>query len=95
LELYEELRHQIPHFDELTPEHRQVTFDRVWKLRQHVEANQDDLPDPGTALLHDSLTHAALYFLEVYDQERQQGSDRTKSGALVGLDDYRNQLKAS
>ena len=111
METYESIRHRIPHFDEMAPEQRNEMFGRVWKLRQHVENNQDSLPKPGAPMLHDALTHAALFFIEVYDREQRLVSPEEivavepwgrliseltpDSGELALLDEYRKRLKVS
>ena len=98
--MYETIRHRITRFDEVSPEERKELFERVWKLREHLESNQEDLPKPQVALLHDALTHAALYFIEIYDRERKQlradETTATESGSgVASLDEYRKHLKAS
>ena len=104
MEKYESLRRRITHFDEMKPEDKKEIFQQVWELRRHVEYNQDGFPKPGAALLHDALTHAALFFIEVYDQERNQtqrftvepwGEPILDNENLVSLEDYRDRIKAS
>ncbi len=102
IEQYESIRHQIPLFDELSPSGRKDLFDRTWSLRERVYGAQDNLPKPGGAFLHDSLTHAGLFFIEVSLREREQSPGEAVPEEQVGgiasvtrLDEYRQQLKGS
>jgi len=76
LETYEALRHRITRFDEMPPEERKEVFQLTTGLRQLVSDNKDSYPKPGAALLHDALTHAALFFIEIFEREWEQSSGR-------------------
>jgi hypothetical protein len=90
---YESIRHQVQLFDEASPEERKVLFERVWELLQSV-GSAFDLRNAEVALLHDALTNAARFMIEVYAREQDQG--RTViAGVVEDLDAYRAQLKAS
>ncbi len=75
METYEALRSRITRFDEMPPEERKEVFQLTTGLRQLVSDNKDSYPKPGVALLHDALTHAALFFIEVFEREWEQSSD--------------------
>lgn len=110
IEAYESVRHRIPHFGEMPPEYRQEVFERVWRLRQQVENNRDGLPKSGAALLHDALSNAALFFIEIYDREQSQPRIdeyvaephgrpmpelQPDNENLFSIEDYRERLKVS
>jgi len=74
METYESVRYRILRFDEMPPKEREEVYRLVWGLRQLVSDNKDALPKPGAALLHDSLSHAVLVFIGIYEREWERGS---------------------
>lgn len=49
-------------------------YQLVWGLRQLISKNKEGFPKPGAALLHDALTHAVIFFIEVYQREWDRSS---------------------
>jgi hypothetical protein len=84
-ERYEEIRHRIVHFDEMLPEQKQELFDRVWALREDVFAAAEYLPKPAAAALHDALTYAVLFFLQVYAQD-SGASEGARAGTIESVE---------
>jgi hypothetical protein len=69
LETYEALRDRITRFEEMPLEERSEVFQLTTGLRQLVWDSKDSFPKPRAALLHDTLTHAVLFFIGVYELE--------------------------
>jgi hypothetical protein len=105
IEQYESIRYQIPRFNDLSPSERKELFDRTWSLRERVYEARDIHSGQEVALLHDALSHAALYFIEVIEvalREREQSPGEAAPEELLGgigsvtrLDEYRQHLKVS
>jgi len=102
MDQYEPIRHQIRLFDELSPGGRKELFDRTWSLRERVYGAQDNHPKREVALLHDALTHAVLFFIEVFYRERGQSPGEAVPGEQLGgtegvasLDDFRQRIRVS
>ncbi len=93
METYEALRYRITRFDEMPPEERKEVFQLTTGLRQLVSDNKDSFPKPGAALLHDALTHAALFFIEVYEREWEQSSSGAASMDPAQMEDIKRRRK--
>jgi len=93
METYESLRYRITRFDEMSPKEREEVFQLTTGLRQLVSDNKDALPKPGAALLHDSLTHAALFFIGIYEREWERSSGVATSVEQAQLEDVERRRK--
>lgn len=98
METYEALRYRITRFEEMPPEEREEVFQLTTGLRQLISDNKDSFPKPGAALLHDSLTHAVLFFIGVYELEWERSSNEAASpepAELEAVKRRREEMKAA
>jgi transcriptional regulator with XRE-family HTH domain len=88
---YEQVRYRIPLFDDLSLGEKNEVFGKVWALRDRVKESEPVLPKPQAALLHDTLTNAALLCLKVFEQVREQVQDgwAEPDAEITNIADYR------